>query len=304
MNRNYTIFAIFIISVLSVVLPAFAQQNVELNRLLSSLRGKWEWHDFDDVQTFNFQSDSLLVYNRKPGTYTINDNTLKIQTLKESVILPFTLNGNRLNVTSTEGKVLTFNKEENGEAEQYLVNTFYSADDINAEFIFQQNGAFWFYPPVTTDDTKNTTTLSPTSNNTKTGVYRVEQNLIHLTFDDGTINVAFIHNIGGDNMVDQIIYNNQNYFRPLPQENDTTIIVYQPTPYPHPRPPHPPEPPYCPPPTHPIHPIKIPGNPIQPNGKSETEKRRDFGSTHSNPEHQDSKREPSGTNTGSRGGRP
>ena len=303
MNRMYKSLSIFFLSFLCFVLPAVGQQNYEMNKLLSSLRGKWEWHNYWNVQTFNFQSDSLVLYNRLPGVYSIQDNKLTILTEKDSVVLPFTFKGNQLLVTSTKGKVLPFTKQDNGFAELYLVNTFFSGQDTTGngpEFIFQENGSFVYYPAAPPIDSGKNTSSGSAASNGKTGVYRVDQNNIHLTLDDGTLEGALIRNRGEDDMVDEIVYNNQNFFRPLPQTPIDTSYV-----------PRPPVPgggyPYSDPPVLLVMPQTggyysggSSGGSTQSNGSANTEKRRTVGSTRPNPQPEGQKTDTSGTRTGGR----
>ncbi len=301
MNRFIRVITIIFIIVVSFVLPSLGQETIETNKVLSALRGKWEWFNYWDVQTLNFQSDSTVIYNHKPATYTLKESTLNIQTSKKNVLLRFAIHGNRLDITSEEENMQTFKRKTNGEAEQYLVNTFFSGDDVNAEFIFQENGTFLYYPPISSTETSTSQTLPSVTDQIKNGVYRVEQNIIYLTYDDGTLDAALISNRNDDNMIDQIIYNSQNYYRPLPQDKTDTIIVVETFP-PIPRPcytcPHPPRFPQSPPPP-PIQPVNTPAPP-----KREEEKRRDFGTQRGNTEPHDQKQEATGSRTGSRGGRP
>ncbi|MBI5215569.1 MAG: hypothetical protein HY960_07425 [Ignavibacteriae bacterium] len=266
-------FTVLLSALLVIASTVQSQTSFEEQRLLTLLRGEWEYPTFEEVHTFRFLSDTKIEVDGLPQSYSLSQNSIRISDEGENNDFLCSIERNRLLVTYPDGVQRKFNRKKFGEVEQLCVGAFYPSEDTS-----------WFASCLQFYDDMKFTLTEPTENSTsnfsrRDGYFRAEDKSVILAFDDGEIEQAFIRFHSSDGLVDGLLFREKLFDReliftqePKDDTSDEPTPLPSPGPPPQPRPePHPP----CPPPLPIAIPVYYPVNPAPPIEN----KRRDFGTT-------------------------
>ncbi|MBI3194651.1 MAG: hypothetical protein HYZ34_09335 [Ignavibacteriae bacterium] len=269
-------FTVVFSAILGIASTSQSQTSFDEHRILSLLRGSWEYPTYEEVHTLTFLSDTKLELDRIPQSYSLQRNNFVISGEGETEFYAFEIQGNRLLVTYPDGMQAKFIRKEFGKNEKLLVGAFYPSDDTS-----------WFASCLQFYDDMKFTLTEPTGNSAskfskRSGLFRQENNAIILAFDDNKFEQALVRFHSSDGLVDGILFGGKLFDRELPSTQeplvDTIILVDDYPPPPPPRPnPRPPcltcAPPPCPDPLPIAVPVYYPVNPSPP----VENKIRDFG---------------------------
>lgn len=208
-HRNLSITLFILIA--AVVSPWFAsaQNSLAQERMLSQLRGTWDAHTFYDRWTMIFETDHSMYFDKQHAQYALLPGTLRIKHDKDSVDYQYSVEGKNLTLTLPDGSQRTYKKSNPGDAEKLLQKkTFYAVDSLSPEgsITFDGDHSFTLYEIPIADSTASAT---PARYVNVTGMYRVENNSILLTFDDGSLDEALVKAMDQDNVPASIAFDSQ-----------------------------------------------------------------------------------------------
>jgi hypothetical protein len=250
---------------MSVIGLAYPQGEGSIDWRLSSLRGLWEYHTYNNRWTFLFESDSQLLMDRKLKEYLLLPNVIQIKEETAIIDYPYKLDNDNLTITYPDGNTITLKYKDQNEAEQEVVGKFYNYIDSTSShqsISLRENSVFY----------DGTSSL---------GLYRVEQDAVIITQNDGTIVEAEIRYRDNDGNVTGIIYNDKLYDKDHYADYVPTVPTPGVAPLPIPYPPAP-GPCLCGLPLPPISPGPTPQTPAPQTKPSNDDGStvRGFGSTH------------------------
>ncbi|HUL42750.1 MAG TPA: hypothetical protein VLY03_00170 [Bacteroidota bacterium] len=231
---------------------SYAQDSTLIDRNLALLRGSWQYHTFEDKWTLEFISDHALILDRNPVDYTVVSDSIVVRDGDQLSSYYYRLVGNQLSLILPDGTERKYSRDDYGESEAQVGGQFFIKNSPSSYAMISLNGMDRF-------------SIVPDSGNPRTGAFRVEDQLILLTFDDGTVGEAEVTVRDDDGNAVDLVY--------LGNEYETVSVeqpyAYQPPwtdpgpdPTPIPDPPYPPYPP-SPPPPQPPSPPTTPNQPAQ-----------------------------------------
>ena len=285
MHKTQVILAWLLIAMPIFREPLLSQNSVD--SLLSSLRGRWEYHTYYDRWTLQFMSDRQVFVNNKPAAYSLLGGILRLNDNGKETDYQFKLQNNLLSLTDPDGHAIAYKHRDDGEFEQSVDGKFYAQiDSLSRASIRFQDGKTFMLGSMKSIDNDLSRTVSTH------GIYRVEGDLLCLVFSDGTVDTAEIRYRDPDESANGIIFHERLYDKEeilaeSPAE-PIHITPYYPPPIPDPpMPPWPPQPYPLPPVYGPVAPTGTPTKPAVNNDRNFGSTREGITSTHTS----DSKRE-------------
>ena len=220
-NLSAAILAAFLIFPLFTT-SASAQDSTLMNWDLSRLRGNWQFHTFDDKWTLNFESDHNLVFDRDDAQYVWTPGALRIRVDKDEEVYPYKITNDELALTLPDGSTRTYKKTDAGDAEQSVHARFTTLPD-SSKFAWQ-----------VTFDGKGVFALHDSIGNDR-GLYRVEGNMVILTFEDNSVDEAQVRFRDEDNKVsgillDDRLYESKQHITSNQQQSSSPTSTYIPPP--------------------------------------------------------------------------
>ncbi len=274
-------------------LPVTAQQTESIEKVLSLLRGKWEFHTYTQKWSLEFISDKELIKDREPAEYQLLSDVIRIQIGENSEEYHYLLTKGSLTLRPSGGKETTYKKRDNGAEERLLDGKFYSfAGPTGSENMisFRNGSGFNLVTYSTVSDSGDTAAAPTEMKNEESGLYRVEGDDVFLTGDDSYLGFVTIYSRDDDGSVLEISYDGKLYKKDFPYIPITgnSPPPYYPPPQPPPPepppgpgpypPPRPPDPGPCPPPPPPPV-VQVPLKQEERPSPAKENKGRDFGST-------------------------
>jgi len=209
---------------------SFAQTNNS-----SNLIGTWEFSiDNNDGGTITliFQSETQLLFNNEPASYTATDTELQVYADGEYITYPYTLQNNILSITFPDGTVIPFKKVSNKTTNQASNQTASQGKE------YQLKGSLCSYSSSASGGYSSTTMVYFDGQGTfqyksessysgsegsyysgddgvEKGRYVVENNRIVLYFADGTVGYAEIFFRQDDGSISEIKYDGTIYAKNL-----------------------------------------------------------------------------------------
>jgi len=248
-HRYHLLFGIL----LSLTVTTLDAQNIRsLDFDMTTLRGSWIHTSLRTEEVLIFTSDSTVLSGHTPGNYTLLPGIIRMKNDGTSIDHEYSLSENTLTLRTADGKEVAYARRTYGEAERQVDGEFYVPNvSLPDERIkFNGSGKFSFTIPDTLDVadedplSQNGYALEPSFLSVN-GVYRVDDNQIVLTFDDGTVELARIRARDEEDRVTRLVFHKRLFTLSQPVEFEP-IVVYTPPDQPTYDPPPPPPGPPCP----------------------------------------------------------
>ncbi|MBI4546710.1 MAG: hypothetical protein HY707_01920 [Ignavibacteriae bacterium] len=207
-----------------------SQDVFSIDRELSLLRGPWEFHTYYDKWELVFQSDIKLIVDREQVTYQLSPGRIHINDTELETPYLYTLKNDKLTLTSPDGKQITYHRDDPGENEQRFDGQYTFSDSTVQYTIWFSEGREFSDLSGRHEDVANNTQRLISAH----GLYRVEGDVLILTFDDGTTHEAKIGERDQDGMVLNLIYHEKLFQKESPsplveQDNNRHLYTSQST---------------------------------------------------------------------------
>jgi hypothetical protein len=217
-----------ILLLLLLLLPgvkAAAQESYSFDWELSQLRGSWEYHTFRDKWTLVFECDHKMLFDREPADYTLVPGAIRVQDGTGSTDYPYRISSEGLTLTLPDGSNRTYRNTSPGEAEKAVFGTMYSSlNGSSAREDISFDGDHLFVLQAGTG-------LAGTDGHDgvveRKGVYRVEGDVVVLTFDDSTILEAKVHFRDDDGSITSVMLNDRLFATQDPVATSTPAAPVQ-----------------------------------------------------------------------------
>lgn len=181
---------------------AIAQDLHSVDWNLTLLRGKWQFHTYYDKWTLEFDCDHKMLFDREPADYSLLSDTLRIQGNDGSTDYPYTIDGDALMLKLPDGSERTYRRTDASDAEQKLHGDYYAAAGSSSSLSsmsFDGDHSAIIY---------GISSGNKVSNN---GIYRVEGDMIVLTYDDTTSYEGQIRSRDDGGVVQAVMFNDQQF---------------------------------------------------------------------------------------------
>jgi hypothetical protein len=207
---RYLLLVLFLMVVLGSKACAQGTNSLDLN--LSLLRGSWEVHTFYDKWTLVFDCDDKMLFDRGAADYSLMPGVIRVRDNDGTTDYPYKLEGNSLTLTLPDGSERKYRRTDPGSAEQSVHGNFVApADSSMPEESISFDGDSWFvlntFSPATVD--KNQPTQERGGGHVSmfqvNGLYRVEGDVVVLTFGDSTSRETQIRSRDEDGSVAGIV---------------------------------------------------------------------------------------------------
>jgi len=232
MRSLYSLMIILFLLAVSGINAQIANSS-SVDRSLTLLRGRWEYHTYDNKWKLEFKSDRRLLMNDSTVKYSLAAGAIRIERDNEAIEYPFAMRNDSLTLEYPGGKTLTYIHSNPGTEEMAVDGKFYAPiDSLHRNFMKFENALFYSLDSKTDDGTLRSGSLE--------GIYRVQCNYIYLCPDDGSVDTAEIrYDFNGD--VNGIAYHRRLYDKeyqcilyapPPPAFNPYPVQFFPPTPAP------------------------------------------------------------------------
>ena len=169
---------------------------------LTLLRGKWQFHTYYDKWTLEFACDHKMLFDREPADYSLLPESLRVQGDDGSTGYLYSIDGKNLTLKLPDGSERTYAKTGPGDAEQKLRGAYNAVAGSSSAL---SSISFDGDHSVTVEGTSSGEKV------TNNGIYRVEGDVIVLTYDDTTSYEGQIRSRDEDGVVQAVAFNNQQF---------------------------------------------------------------------------------------------
>lgn len=187
-----------------------------IEKRLCALRGKWEFHTFEERFLIEFTSDHEFSMNRREMWYWVNQSTIHYRKEGEFLYATYHLDADRLTITYQSGEVITYKRQGFGRVEGELHDVFYQSPDSDSPtcIAFHKDQRFTFQS-------------GNAPRRIRWGSFRIDEDRVKLLFDDGEIQDALVGGRDNDGVINVISVLNTNYKkRTESQETIFDLIVH------------------------------------------------------------------------------